>query len=302
MVTHEPDIAGLCRPRSSASSTASSTSDERERKAALMLWETVTLAFRAIRRNALRSFLTMLGIVIGVAAVIAMVTLGSGATAKVGRRHRAASAATSSSSARARDPARAAPGRAPSRSMPTTRRRSRRQIAGVKAVAPSASQERSRRSSATVNWSTTLTGTDDGYFDDARQWDLAGGRTFTDSEIRAGSAVCIIGETVRKKLFGGGDPLGQIVRVQQDRRARSSACSRPRASRGFGEDQDDVVLMPLRAVQRRFAGNTRHRRSSTSSARDGVSTAKVQARHRGRCCASAAASPTARRTTSPSAT
>ena len=241
-----------------------------------MLLETITLAFRTIRRNALRSLLTILGIVIGVAAVIAMVTLGSGTTAKV-----VADISSLGSNLLA-----VRPGQGPGPGGPGADAKAfnigdataiAAEIAGVKSVAPAAS----KRITAIVgneNWATTLTGTDDGYFE-TRQWELAGGRTFTDSELRAGSAVCLIGETVRKNLFGAGDPLGQTVRLQK------ISCTiigllATKGQAGFGQDQDDVVLMPLRAFQRRFAGNS-DVDVIYASARDGASTAKVKARHRG---------------------
>ena len=122
------------------------------------------------------------------------------------------------------------------------------QIRGIKAVAPSASQSVTVVSEA-KNWTTTVTGTTVSYLT-AGTWTLASGRAFTEAEEKAGAAVCVIGETVRSKLFGGANPVGSAIRVKQfscevigllrskgqasmgrDQRPTTSTCSTPGRSR-----------------------------------------------------------------------
>jgi putative ABC transport system permease protein len=217
-----------------------------------MLAETLRLALRAIRRNALRSSLTILGIVIGVAAVITMVTLGTGATLAVAEQIRGLGATV----------LRARPGQQP-RGPGGARQLARpfevqdaeaieREIAGLEAVAPTAARTLVAIN-AELNWSTTVTGTDNAYFK-ARNWTLAAGREFTDAELRAGAMSCILGATVRQRLFGAQDPVGAAMRLG------ALSCQvigvlAPKGQASFGADQDDLVVVPLRAFQRRIAGS-----------------------------------------------
>jgi putative ABC transport system permease protein len=236
-----------------------------------MLLEAVKLAFQAIRRNALRSFLTVLGIVIGVAAVIAMVTIGNGTTAKV-----TADLAKLGSNLLFARPGQFGPGRSSTDAKPFNVRdveALKSQLPGVRAVAPVAQK------SMTViyggeNRVTVATGTDLDYFM-TQDWGLAAGRQFLDGEIRGGRAACILGQTVREKLFGRGDPVGRNIRV------KNISCEvigllQAKGQSSTGTDQDDIVLLPLRAFHRRLAGNT-DVGSISISARDDVDTAKVQA-------------------------
>ena len=236
-----------------------------------MLFETIKLARQAILRNALRSFLTVLGIVIGVGAVIAMVTIGNGTTAKV-----AADLAKLGSNLLFVRPGQFGPGRASSDAKPFNARdieALRGQLHGVRAVAPVA-QKQVTAVYGSENRNTVLTGTDNGYFI-TQDWQLKGGRQFLDGEVRAGRAACILGETVRGKLFGREDAIGRSIRVNKV----SCEVIGVLASKGqssFGTDQDDLILAPLRMFQRRIAGNT-DIGTVYVSAEDGVDTAKVQA-------------------------
>jgi len=236
-----------------------------------MFYETLKLAVRAIRRNALRSFLTLLGIVIGVAAVIAMVTIGNGTTAKV-----AAEMAKLGSNVLFVRPGQFGPGRSSSTAKPFNTRdiaELRAQLRGVRAVAPMA------QGTVTVvygseNRSVGAIGTDNDYLI-AQDWDLASGRPFVDSEIRSGRAACIIGETVRDKLFGSTPAVGNRIRVNKVS-CEVIAVLTPKGESGFGTDRDDIILMPLRMFHRRIVGNT-DINALNVSAMDGVDTAKVQA-------------------------
>ena len=218
------------------------------------MWlNTLLLSLREVRRNLLRSFLTILGIVIGVSAVITMVTLGKGATRAV----QSQISSLGTNLLMVRPGQRLGPG-GPGVGAPAFKEADveaiASQIGGVQAVAPEA------RSGTTVvangkNWSTSVTGSSNAYFD-TNNWTLASGRRFTDAELQAGSAVCLIGATIKRELFASADPIGQRLRVRQF----SCDVVGVLASKGqgaMGNDQDDMVLLPLHTLQRRVTGNTR---------------------------------------------
>ena len=216
-----------------------------------MLISALMLALREIRRNLLRSFLTILGIVIGVAAVITMVTLGNSATRMVSDQI----SSLGSNLLMLRPGQRLGPG-AGGTGTPNFKKVDveaiKLQVSSLQEVVPVVSS-----SVAVVagnnNWTTSINGTTNGYLV-AGNWKLAGGREFLDDEERAGKAVCIIGATVRKELFGSRNPLGDDIRV------KTFACQvvgllAAKGQGAMGMDQDDVVLMPLTTVQRRLTGN-----------------------------------------------
>jgi putative ABC transport system permease protein len=214
-----------------------------------MIWNALLLAWRAIRRNLMRSFLTILGIVIGVSAVITMVTLGNGATQSV--RDQIAGMGSNLLMVLPGQGFGPGSGDAP-RFRIADAEAIRAQVGTLQAVAPTAT----RRTTAVYgarNWMTSVTGTTNEYFT-AGNWSLAAGRTFTDAEVRAGAAVCVIGESVRQNLYGNQNPVDAQVRVGQ------FSCSvigllRPKGQSAMGSDQDDIIVMPLRTVQRRLTGN-----------------------------------------------
>jgi ABC-type antimicrobial peptide transport system permease subunit len=235
-----------------------------------MLYEALRLALQAIARNALRSFLTVLGIVIGVGAVIAMVTIGTGTTAKV-----AADMAKLGSNMLVVRPGQFGPGRASAEAKAFTAAdiaALKSQLHGVRAVAPVA-QATAIAVYGTENRSTTVLGTDNDYFL-TQDWSVAQGRTFFDGELRGGRAVCVIGDTVRDTLFGAVPAVGQRLRVKKVS-CEVIGVLEPKGQSGFGSDRDDIIVMPLRTFQRRIAGST-DVRSIYVSAQDGVATAKVQ--------------------------
>ena len=236
-----------------------------------MFRETLLLALRSIRRNVLRSSLTILGIVIGIAAVITLVTLGGGATVQVANQIK--SLGSNLLSIRPGQQPRAGGVRQAARLFEAKDIEAiERDISGIAAVAPTASRSMLAISGDT-NWSTVVTGVDNAYLR-VRDWSLARGRVFTDGELRAGAMGCILGDTVRRNLFGAQDPLDATIRLG----ALSCPVIGVLAARGqaaFGIDQDDLVLIPLRAYQRRIAGN-QYIDAILVSVRDGVSTRKVQ--------------------------
>jgi putative ABC transport system permease protein len=123
------------------------------------------------------------------------------------------------------------------------------------------------------NVAAEVTGTDLGYFV-ARDWSLSQGRLFTESEARNGANVCLIGQTVRAQFFGAGDPDGQSIRVGK-MSCRVIGVLESKGTSGFGQDQDNTVIMPLTTYQRRIAGD-RDVDTIYVSAADGVATSQVQ--------------------------
>jgi len=216
------------------------------------MWlNTLLLALRSIRRNLMRSFLTILGIVIGVSAVITMVTVGNGATLAI--QNQISGLGTNLLQVRPGQRMMGGGGGAPPFKEVDVQAVAT-QVGGIAAVAPEA------RSSATIildgrNWSSSVIGsTNDWLF--TRNWKVADGREFTLEEQVAGAAVCLIGETVRRELFGSQAALGASIRVKQ------IACEvigvlGAKGQGAIGNDQDDLVFMPLHTLQRRITGNTR---------------------------------------------
>src|SRR5688572_20490946 len=149
------------------------------------------------------------------------------------------------------------------------------QVTGIKAVAPTASQSVTTVANA-KNWTTNVTESTNAYFT-AGNWTLAAGRTFTDAEERSGAAVCVVGQTVRAKLFGAANPVGSSLRVKQ------FSCSvigllESKGQASMGRDQDDTVIVPLRTLQRRVTGS-QDVSSIMVAANDGASARVTSAIH-----------------------
>ncbi|HEY0315386.1 MAG TPA: ABC transporter permease, partial [Sphingomonas sp.] len=216
-----------------------------------MLGTTALLALRAIRRHLLRSCLTVLGIVIGVFAVVTMVTLGKGATRSV---HDQVSSLGSNvlTVIPGTSQGRGGGGETPPPFKPEDIEAIRDQVSGVTAVAPLAQTTATAISNAS-NWSTSVKGTTGDYFT-VQGWKLANGRYFTPAEEAAGKSVCIVGKTVKDNLYPATSAVGTSLLVG------SVSCQvigelALRGGGGFGQDIDDTVILPLKTVQRRFTGN-----------------------------------------------
>ncbi|MBP6528814.1 MAG: ABC transporter permease [Burkholderiales bacterium] len=217
-----------------------------------MLYSVFMLAVRSVQRNMLRSFLTILGIVIGVSAVITMVTLGNGATQAIKAQISGLGTNLLMVSPGQRFGGGGGGGGVP-QFVEADAEAIAAQIGGVAAVAPQG------RASATVvangrNWATSVTGSTNAWFVTGN-WKLASGRIFDEEEQRAGAAVCIIGETVRREIYGGS--VGQTGLGQQ-LRVKLFSCDvvgilAAKGQGGMG-DQDDAVVVPLRTLQRRVTG------------------------------------------------
>jgi putative ABC transport system permease protein len=215
-----------------------------------MLWETVRLAFTAIIRNVLRSFLTVLGVVIGVAAVIAMVTVGQGSSVQVSSNVESlgTNVLVLRSGARMMGPG--TRDTAPAFKLSDVE--ALRELTVLSAVAPVVSTSETAVYGNT-NRATSITGTTAAYLD-IGGWEIARGRSFTTLEDKSGANVCVIGETVRTALFGATDPTGETIRV------KTISCEVigllvAKGAGSFGQDQDDIILMPVRTVQRRLIGD-----------------------------------------------
>jgi putative ABC transport system permease protein len=218
----------------------------------LMLFSVFMLALRSVRRNLLRSFLTILGIVIGVAAVITMVTLGNGATQAIKTQISSLGTNLLMVNPGQRQPGGGGGGVSQFTEADAVAIQS--EIGGVAAVAPQG------RSSVKViangrNWSSTVYGSTNAWFLTGN-WKLASGRIFDQDEQTAGAAVCVIGETVRRELYAGKvgqTGLGEQLRIKQ------FSCTvigilTAKGQSGMG-DQDDAVVVPLHTLQRRVTGS-----------------------------------------------
>jgi putative ABC transport system permease protein len=222
-----------------------------------MLTSVFMLALHSVVRNMLRSFLTILGIVIGVSAVITMVTLGNGATQAIKTQISGLGTNLLMISPGQRSPGGGGGGGGGVRQFTEADAAAiQSQIGGVAAVAPQG------RASVTVvangrNWATSVNGSTNDWFDTGN-WKLASGRIFAADEQLGGAAVCIIGETVRREIFGGvagQTGLGEQLRIRQF----SCDVIGILASKGQGGmgDQDDTVVVPLHTLQRRVTGSRR---------------------------------------------
>jgi len=214
-----------------------------------MIWNAFAIAVREIARNPTRAFLTVLGIFIGVAAIITMVTLGQGATLAV-----KAQISSLGSNLMLLRPGASLGFRAASGGVPNFSEQDAEiigeQVVGVAAIAPvrSASMSTIYRDTART---TSVIGTTPVYFD-INKWVLAEGRFFTNADLRSGGAVCVIGETVRRELFDSSNPIGSKIRIGK------ASCEiigllKSKGSAGMG-DQDDTIIVPLSALQRRLVG------------------------------------------------
>jgi len=218
------------------------------------VWASARIAVRALRVNKLRSALTMLGIVIGVGAVITMVAVGAGAQARVAEQIQSLGSnmiivlsgsitaggvpmGSGSQLTIAEDDAWAI----------------QREIRTVTAAAPT-SRGSAQIVYGNLNWATSVQGVT-GEFFSAREWDVADGRLFSQEEIEGAAKVALIGQTVAGNLFGDSDPLGQVIRIKNVPFGVIGVLQR-KGQTTFGQDQDDTVLIPLSTAKRKVLGSS----------------------------------------------
>jgi putative ABC transport system permease protein len=220
----------------------------------MRLGSTLNIAFRALRRNKLRSVLTALGIIIGVAAVIAMVGIGNGAKAQVEAQIASLgqnvilifSGSTTSSGIRT--------GWGGAGTLKIEDAEAiRREVPGVTAVSEEVAST-TQVAAGNQNWFTRVLGESADYFD-LRQWPLADGAPFTPQDVRSANKVCVIGRTTASQIYGSDDPVGQILRIKNVPFIITGVLM----AKGLttqGVDQDDVVVMPYTSAMKRVVGGT----------------------------------------------
>src|SRR5262245_46928592 len=228
---------------------------------------TFVTAVKALRRNAMRTALTALGMIIGVAAVIVMVAIGTGASASIEQQIRSTgtNVITVNAGSGVFGPVRQGAGAVTT--LTDDDAEAIRQIDGVRWVSPGLNT-RTQIIGETSNWNTQVQGVGE-ELADIRAWPVQFGTFLSGSEVRSGAKVVVLGAVVRDQLFGAGvDPVGASVRINnQPFRIVGVLTSKGQAA--FGQDQDDVALMPYTTVQKRLLGVT-HVSNITISAVDGV--------------------------------
>jgi len=215
---------------------------------------TFNVAFRALRRNKLRSVLTALGIIIGVGAVIAMVGIGNGAKAQVESQIASLgqnvilifSGSTTASGIRT--------GWGGAGTLKVEDAEAiRREVPGVVAVSEEVASN-TQVAAGNQNWFTRVLGESADYFD-LRQWPLADGAPFTAQDVRSANKVCVIGRTTATQIYGNDSPVGQILRIKNVPFVITGVLT-PKGLSAQGPDQDDVVVMPYTSAMKRVSGGT----------------------------------------------
>jgi putative ABC transport system permease protein len=212
------------------------------------------IALRALARNKMRSSLTMLGIIIGVAAVIAMVGVGQGARKQVADQIAAmgSNMLFVGSGTVTRGGMHMGWGATKTLVMDDVPAIVR-ECPSVKEAAPG-SQTSAQIVFGNDNWYTQVTGSEPQYFE-IRTWEFADGGPFTQSDVERAANVAVIGETVRKNLFGAVDPLGQVIRIK-NLPFRVAGVLEAKGQGAMGNDQDDVIIVPITTLQKKVTGET----------------------------------------------
>ena len=213
----------------------------------------VRIAMRALARNKLRSMLTMLGIIIGVGAVIAMVSVGQGAQQQAQQQIQAmgSNMLFVQSGTVNRGGMRMGWG-ATKTLVYDDLLAIMRECPSVVTAAPG-SQAAAQVVFGNDNWATNINGTEPQYFD-IRSWPLAEGTSFTQDDVTTAANVAVIGETVRKNLFGATDPVGQTVRINNLSFKVVGLLTPKGTSAAMGQDQDDIILVPITTLQKKITG------------------------------------------------
>jgi putative ABC transport system permease protein len=213
------------------------------------------IALRALARNKMRSSLTMLGIIIGVAAVIAMVGVGQGAQKQVADQIAAmgSNMLFVSSGTVTRGGTRLGWGATKTLVMDDLHA-ILREVPTAKEAAPG-SQTTAQVVYGNDNWFTRVTGSEPQYFD-VRTWPFANGSSFSKSDVDTAANVAVIGETVRKNLFGAVDPIGQTIRIKSLPFRVVGTLAPKGQSAAMGDDQDDTIIIPITTLQKKITGET----------------------------------------------
>ena len=218
-----------------------------------MTWlASMRIALRALRVNKLRSTLTMLGIIIGVAAVITMIAVGAGAQARVEEQIKSLGSnlilllpgSVTSGGVRMGSGSRNTLTEDDSYAI-------QREIAHVQASAPQL-RGTGQVVAGNTNWSTVFYGITPEYFE-VRNWVIGSGRGFETADLTGSAKVALLGETVARNLFGDADPVGQVIRIRKVPFVVVGTLE-PKGQSLMGQDQDDVILMPISSARNRVLG------------------------------------------------
>ncbi len=217
-------------------------------------WNTLRLALRALARNKLRSSLTMLGIIIGVGAVIAVVSIGQGADAMIqeGIQNMGTNVVYISAGSRRPGGVHMGFGAVKTLTMDDLNAIAR-EVPMIKEAAPGV-MSRAQVVYQNQNWNTSIMGTTSNYFP-IRKWVVTAGTVFSDDEVDAAANVCVIGTTVSRYLFGEEDPIGKQIRIR-NLPFRVIGLLESKGQSVMGTDQDDQIMAPYTTVQRKLAGVT----------------------------------------------
>src|SRR5690242_10098668 len=216
------------------------------------LLEILKIALRALSRNKLRSVLTMLGIIIGVGAVIAMVGIGNGAQKEVQDRIAAMGTNLLYVSAGSINKGGARTGAGATQTLVASDVTAILREAPAVANAAPASSTNTQLVYGNQNWATTVTGTEPQYFE-IRAWPMARGSSFTEDDVRTSANVAVIGDTVRQNLFGNADPMGQTIRAGNLPFTIVGVLT-AKGTSGMGGDQDDGIYVPISTLEKKITG------------------------------------------------
>jgi putative ABC transport system permease protein len=234
----------------------------------MSLWNTLAIAIRALRRNGLRTALTALGMIIGVAAVIVMVAIGTGARTSIESQIKSAGTNIVNVSAGAGFGLVRGGQGATTTLTADDAAAIRRQIPGIRYMSPGLNT-RTQVVGEGANWNTTVQGTS-AELPAIRSWPLQYGLYFTDQDVARAAKIAVLGSVVRDQLFGAGvDPTGTTVRIK-NQPFRVIGVLTAKGQSAMGQDQDDTVMVPFTTVQKRLMG-VQHVSNITISAEDGVS-------------------------------
>lgn len=232
----------------------------------------IRIAFKALLRNKLRAFLTMLGIIIGVAAVIAMVAIGQGSKESIQSQlsSMGSNMITILPSSNVAGGARLG-GTSVNTLTIEDVKAIRKQASNVSAVSPAANSSGQAINGA-LNWPTTIYGVSPAYLD-IRQWALKDGIPFSEEDVRASAKVCLLGQTVVSNLFPNGDnPIGKIIRFNNIP-FQVIGILQGKGQSSFGQDQDDAIIAPYTTVQKRILASIYFRTIYASAVSEGASDA-----------------------------
>jgi len=241
----------------------------------MSVFDTMSLAFEALRRNLLRSVLTALGIIIGVAAVIVMMALGDGASASIKERIQSVGANVITVTAGSANIGGVRLGQGAVSTLTADDAKAiAREVAGVQFVSPGLNA-RTQIVAPAGNWQTSVQGAGP-QLADIRDWPVESGRFFEDGDVTRSATVAVLGQVVRNQLFGAGvDPIGRIVRINNQPFTVIGVMS-TKGQGPMGQDQDDTVIVPYTTVQKRLSGVT-YVSNITIAAAEGTATKDVSA-------------------------